>query len=488
MSGAVFFTCSAMKSLDDTIAAIATARGSAGIAVIRISGARAIQIADEIFVGKIRLREGVSQRAYLGKLISPDPEGIEKSRSSAFQDEVLITLFRAPKSYTREDVVEISCHGGEFLSQKILELLLKRGCRLADPGEFTQRAFLNGRLDLTQAEAVSDIIRAKTDLSLKAALSQFEGIFAKRIRGLRQQLIDICSLLELELDFAEEDVQFADREEVKTRLLNVLAEVEAFLDSYRRGKILREGVKLAIVGKPNVGKSSLLNALLREERAIVTEIPGTTRDVLEEQLSLGGLLFRVVDTAGLRETSDIVEREGVTRTLKQISSADIALLVFDGSEELSVQDNQLVQQVFSLRGPAQSQNNIIAVINKIDLHTRIDKNKLKDDIGDLQVVEISAKEMIGLDSLEKALVDLTVGKESLILNGDPVVTNLRQKDALDRALLALNLALKSLKDQISSEFVAIDLRSALDCLGEIIGEVTTEDILGNIFSKFCIGK
>ena len=306
-----------MNSIDDTIAAIATPRGTGGIAVVRVSGQLAIASANSIFAGSVPLMEAESHRAYYGKVI--ERHSVEGAAChQVFVDEAVVTVFRAPRSYTREDVVEVSCHGSPLLSQRILELLLGRGCRLAEPGEFTQRAFLNGRFDLSQAEAVADIIRAKTDLSLRAAVAQFTGVFSGFIKELRQHLIDVCSLLELELDFAEEDVRFADREEIRRRLEKTIAGVQKLLRSYRRGKILREGVKLVIAGKPNVGKSSLLNALLKEERAIVTDIPGTTRDVLEEQLSLGGVLFRVVDTAGVRETHDIVELAGVRRTLDQV--------------------------------------------------------------------------------------------------------------------------------------------------------------------------
>lgn len=477
-----------MTALDDTIAAISTPRGSGGIAVIRVSGLRSIEIVDKLFSGKVRLKDADSHRAYYGKILDHNSVGDSGGMKPSFLDEVVVTLFRAPKSYTCEDVVEISCHGGQFLSERILELLLRQGCRAAEPGEFTQRAFLNGRLDLAQAEAVADIIRAKTELSLRAALSQFQGIFSQRIKDLRQQVIDICSLLELELDFAEEDVQFADRAEIQTKLLNCISEVEAFLNSYRRGKILREGARLVIVGKPNVGKSSLLNALLKEERAIVTHIPGTTRDVLEEQLSLGGVLFRVVDTAGVRETSDVIEREGVNRTKAQIRNAELILFVFDGSEELDRQDDELIAQVFELRGSPELQNSFSAVINKIDLPVRMNKGELGRRLPGCPIIEISAKKLIGIEQLEKMLLKIIMGKGGAILNGEPIVTNLRQKDALERALTALQSTLQLLQQGSSSEFVALDLRTALDSLGEIIGEVTTEDILGNIFSKFCIGK
>jgi tRNA modification GTPase len=478
-----------MNLLDDTIAAISTPRGSGGIAVIRISGRQAVEIADNLFSGSIRLREAKSHQACYGKLldIARNSNGESADGGEALLDEAVVTVFRAPRSYTREDVVEISCHGGQYLSQRILELVLSQNCRLAEPGEFTQRAFLNGRFDLARAEAVADIIRAKTELSLRAALSQFQGVFSGRVKQLRQQLIDVCSLLELELDFAEEDVQFADRSDVAVRIADCVRTIESFIDSYKRGKILREGAKLVIVGKPNVGKSSLLNALLREDRAIVTDIPGTTRDVLEEQLSLGGILVRAVDTAGIRETRDIIEREGVSRTKKQISDADIVLFVFDGADELTTHDHDLVNLVLQIRKSDPVKTGFTAVINKIDLQIKIDKRELKSLLPNCPIVPISAKSLDGLPELETTLIGLILGEGSIHID-EPVVTNLRQKEALQRALASLKSGLQSIESNASSEFVAIDLRGAMDSLGEIIGEVTTEDILGNIFSKFCIGK
>jgi len=447
--------------------------------VVRVSGTKAIAIVDKIFRGKVKLSEVESHKALLGKIA----QNLEKE--SGFLDEALVTVFRAPNSYTAENVVEISCHGGHYLTQRILELVVEHGARLAEAGEFTQRAFLSGRLDLSQAEAVADIIRAKTDLSLKAALSQFQGALSKRVKEMRENLIEVCSLLELELDFAEEDVEFANKDEVANRILKIIQNIENFLETYKRGKILREGAKLVIAGKPNVGKSSLLNALLKEERAIVTEIPGTTRDVLEEQLDIRGVLFRVVDTAGVRGTKDKIEQLGVERTLEQIKEADILLFLFDGSSPLDRQDSELIEHVLSLR-KKKKQDGLVVAINKSDLKKKLSSEKIKDLLGIDEVVEISAKEHMGFKELESVFLNRTIGKETL--NGEPVVTNIRQKQALGAAIDSLKAAQVSLKNGLSSEFVAVDLRQALDSLGEIIGEVTTEDILGNIFSKFCIGK
>ncbi len=478
----------------DTIAAISTPPGTGGIAVLRVSGASAIEMVDTIFQSKIKLIEAESHKALLGKIILPheckennDSFPNTDSRNN-FVDEVVLTVFKSPKSYTKEDVVEIGCHGSMLLSRKIIEQLIQQGARLAEPGEFTLRAFLNGRMDLTQAEAVADIIRAKTDLSLKAAMYQFQGDLSQRVQKLRQKLIDLCSIIELELDFSDEDIEFTEKGELKRKIIVIVKEIECFIKSYRRGKILREGAKLVIIGKPNVGKSSLLNALLNEERAIVTDIPGTTRDVLEEQLNLNGAFFRVVDSAGFQNTQEIIEQEGVARTLIQIKQADIILFVFDASQKLDNLDSDLIEQVFSIKKELwNGRNAFIAALNKIDLEPKITPIDIKKKVGEYPVLEISAKYKSGLKELEESIVQLSFG-ESSIESDEPLITNMRQKLRLERAVDSLNLALDSLKKGLSAEFIALDIREALKCLGEIIGEVTTEDILGNIFSKFCIGK
>ncbi len=475
---------------EDTIAAISTPSGSGGIAVLRVSGPSAIPIVDKLFRGKKRLSEAQSHKAYFGQIVDANRNGQANPRcgASRFLDEVIVTIFRAPNSYTREDVVEISCHGGQFLSSRILDLLVNHGARVAEPGEFSKRAFLNGRLDLSQAEAVADIIRAKSELNLRAALSQYEGVFSNRIKNLRQELVDTCSLLELELDFAEEDVEFAAKTEVETKIKGVIQNIEDLLSTFERGRILREGARLVIVGRPNVGKSSLMNALLKEERAIVTEVPGTTRDVLEEQLNINGVYFRVIDTAGVRTTKNRIEKEGVTRTLKQIQEADILLFLFDGSQPMKEQDISLVEQVFALRGQKDgSRKRMIAAINKIDLKRKLTNSDIQDLLGDCPTLEISAKEFVGFKELEDVLVGVSLG-DSGYSQDEPLVTNLRQKVALEHATQSLHVALGSVKRGLSWEFVAIDLRGAANQLGEVIGAVTTEDILGNIFSKFCIGK
>ncbi|MFQ5601790.1 MAG: tRNA uridine-5-carboxymethylaminomethyl(34) synthesis GTPase MnmE [bacterium] len=483
-----------MKKLEDTIAAISTPAGSGGIAVLRLSGPRAIEIVAPLFNGAVKLIDAESHKAYIGNIPVFAPEGLKNKSNEknhekyALFDEVIVTVFRAPRSYTREDVVEISCHGGYLLSRKILEKLIDRGARLAEPGEFTKRAFLNGRFDLNQAEAVGDIIQAASEMSLKSALSQFQGALSNKINKLRKGLIEACSLIELELDFAEEDLVFPEFKEIENKIYGIKKEIKNLLDSYLRGRILRDGAKLVIVGKPNVGKSSLLNALLKIDRAIVTEIPGTTRDVLEESLNIRGFLFRAVDTAGVRETQNVVEKEGVNRTLNQVENADIVLVLFDASQKIDSQDVQFVERIGRLIDDSrQFGQNVIAVLNKIDLPQKTFKNEVIRRFGFSDTLEISAKELLGFNELEQALVKKAFGKEKVDLI-DPLVSNIRQKQALENAAQALILATQTLKKRMSAEFVAVDVRDAIKKLDEIIGEVSTEEILGNIFENFCIGK
>ncbi len=465
-----------MYNYDDTIAAISTPHGTGGIAIIRISGSNSIEIAKSVLNCKINLGAAESHKAYLAKVFDKT-----QGKTSQLLDEVLVTIFRSPKSYTTEDLVEISCHGGRYLSRRVLQLILDNGARMARRGEFTERAFLNGRLDLSQAEAVADIIAAKTDWSLRSAIAQFQGGLSRKIRKIRNDLIEIAALLELELDFAEEDVEFTDKSDILIRLQKIISEIESFLQTYRRGKIYREGAKLTIVGKPNVGKSSILNALLKEERAIVTEISGTTRDVLEEQLDIQGVLFRIVDTAGIRKTQSVIEKEGVKRSFQQIKDADIVLFVFDGSKKLTERDIVILKEVLSKK------KQTIFSINKSDLPLKLDLLKIQCLVNQGDVIRMSAKTHDGLSALEKKLIEVATGNK-MPSQTDVVLTNVRQKKALQEAIKLLRSAESSLKKGLSSEFVAQDFRDAVNCLGEIIGEVTTEDILGVVFSRFCIGK
>ncbi len=464
-----------MKYLEDTIAAISTAIGEAGISVIRISGKDAIKIADKVFRGRKKLEEVKTHTAHYGKIVDA---------SGKVVDYVVATVFRAPHSYTGEDTVEISCHGGIFVTRKVLETILEAGARLAQPGEFTKRAFLNGKIDLSQAEAIADLIKSATDLAYQSSLSQLEGSISNKIKKMRDDLINLCSLVELELDFADEDLEFVDKPELAKKIKDAISEIDELIETFKFGKIYREGIKVVIAGKPNAGKSSLLNALLNENRAIVSDIPGTTRDIIEESLNIEGVLFRVIDTAGLRETYDIIEQEGVRRAQEQMKRSDMILLVIDSTDEIDEDDIKLYNRVLDLA--MNESKKCIVVFNKVDLLNgkQIQNEKV---LGDFPVVYVSALTGQGLDKLKKLMVEQSfLGTNRT--DASVVVTNVRHRDALVKAKQSLQYALKSLEEGMSGDLVAVDLRAGLNHLGEIIGEVTTDDILNNIFSKFCIGK
>ena len=456
----------------DTIAAISTPQGEGGISIVRLSGPDSIRIVESIFkpARRRRLSRVKSHTLTYGHIIDPS--------TGEVIDEVLVSVMRAPHTYTREDVVEINCHGGALVTQKVLELVLERGARLAEPGEFTKRAFLNGRIDLSQAEAVIDLIRAKTELSLKAAASMLSGELSKKVEGMREELLNLLAEVEASVDFPDEDLDFLPPEELKRRMEGVARQMEELIETADEGRILREGVRTVIAGKPNVGKSSLLNRLLREDRAIVTDIPGTTRDSIEEYLNIGGIPIRIVDTAGIRVTDDPVEREGVRRSVRQIELADLVIAVFDASQPLSEEDMELVRLI--------SGKTALVVLNKIDLPLRIDVGKLEELTG-RKPIRISALKEIGLDELKNEMVKL-ITRGRVPLSESPIAINARHKDALKRALESLRFAIESVDQGMPPEIVAVDLRGALDCLGEIVGAVTTEEVLDRIFSQFCIGK
>jgi len=457
--------------MDDTIAAIATPPGEGGIAVVRISGLNAIDAAETCFRGQSKLAELETHRAIHGWVVDGDDP----------VDEVVATLFRAPRSMTGEDVVEIACHGGVFVSRRILEVILTCGVRPALPGEFTQRAFLNGKLDLSQAEAVADLIRAKTEAARRVAARQLKGGLSDRIAGVRKRLVEACSLLEIEMDFGEEDVTFASREELRDLLSATQQMMTDLLATFDRGRVCREGVRTVIVGRPNVGKSSLLNALVERERAIVTDVPGTTRDTVDVPLDIGGLLFTVTDTAGLRPSDDPVELEGIRRTEAALAEAELILLVMDGSQTLSEEDVDLVSRIQNL------DTRIIPVINKVDLSQCMDLDQISQWFPESNKQAISALHGTGIPDLLYAM-EQTVLAKGLPQTDEIVLTRQRHADCLERARCDLSQAETSLKEGMSQEFVAVDLRGALDALGAITGETTTDEILDRIFSEFCIGK
>ncbi|MGH7774942.1 MAG: tRNA uridine-5-carboxymethylaminomethyl(34) synthesis GTPase MnmE [Candidatus Binatia bacterium] len=454
---------------EDTIAAVATPAGEGGVAIVRVSGPDAERIAKEIF-SRSGGRNGAlrSHTLHYGTIHDP--------KSGALLDEVLLTLMRKPRSYTGEDVVEVHCHGGPFLVREVLALILSRGARHAEPGEFTKRAFLNGRLDLAQAEAVLDLIRARTDKGMRLALGQVRGELSKWVGELREELLDILVQVEAAIDFPEEEIELLQREELAAKIEALRKKIAGLIVSYEWGRLFREGARACIAGRPNVGKSSLLNALLGEERVIVTPVPGTTRDVVEESINLGGLPVVLWDTAGIRETHDQVERIAVDFSLKRLKEAEAALVVLDGSCSLSAGDRAILAAVKGKK--------VLVVINKNDLPQKLEMKEVT-KAGQKEVVSVSAKEGIGLDDLKHALRQLLLGAQS-----EPpiVVTNLRHKAALERAEENLSQAVKVLREGSSPEIVAVDLQEGKEGLEEVIGAVTNDNILERIFSQFCLGK
>jgi len=456
-----------VTSWDDTIVALATPPGVGAIGVIRLSGKKSLEIIDRLFTSK-NLSEQPTHTLHVGYL----REGEE------LLDEVVVSLFRGPASYTGEHVVEISSHGSPFIQQRIIDACLKWGARPAKPGEFTQRAFLNGKMDLAQAEAVADLIASNTKASQRAALHNIRGGFSEDLKEMREQLIRFSALIELELDFSQEDVEFANRPQLYELIGKLYASTTGLIDSFRLGNVIRHGVSVAIVGKPNAGKSTLLNALLNENRAIVSDIPGTTRDTIEELINIDGILFRLIDTAGIRShTTDTIEGFGIERSLEKIRTADIVLCLFDAEEPAS--------EVKRLKTELELQNlNSLLVINKID---KTNEAIVREKFGGLDgIVFISAKERRHLEVLKERMVDLVLGGS--VQTEGTVVTNARHYHALKEVQQSLNDIKTGLDNNIPGDLLALDIRRCLHYLGEITGEITNEDQLDYIFSKFCIGK
>ena len=456
---------------EDTIAAISTPFGESGIGIVRMSGAMAESIVRKLFRAKKKLTDLTSHHFRYGEIINPQTE--------QSIDEVLVVLMKAPKTYTREDIVEIHCHGGYFILQKILELVLSQGARMAHPGEFTRRAFINGRIDLTQAEAVIDLIKAKTLTSLEIANQQLRGMLYREMSLLKGRLINRLALIEAHIDFPEEEIEPVSLREIQEDLRGMMRKMEEWIGSYEEGRIFREGVACAIIGKTNVGKSSLLNVLLKEDRAIVTPVPGTTRDVIEEILNIQGIPVRLIDTAGLRKTEDTIEKEGVRRTSQRAADSDLVLLVLDGSRELDDDDQDIFNKVENKKK--------IVVLNKKDLPLKVSLERLRTLFVD-PIVLISALRNEGIENLKAAVYDALIHKEVRISPDHLVVTNVRHKRALTQARDNLTNAIERLDKGDFLELIAFEIRASLEAFGEIMGETSNEDVLNRIFEQFCIGK
>jgi len=456
---------------EETIVALATPSGVGAIGVIRLSGPRAISITNLVFRGK-DLAQQPSHTIHFGTI--RDEELII--------DEVLVSLFIAPQSYTKENVVEISCHGSDYIIESIIKLMIKHGARAAKPGEFTLRAFLNGGLDLSQAEAVADLIASGSRSSHQLAMQQMRGGFSNELKGLREQLIHFASMIELELDFGEEDVEFANRDQLKKLILDINKVITRLIQSFEMGNVLKNGIPVVIAGKPNVGKSTLLNALLNEERAIVSDIAGTTRDTVEDEITINGLRFRFIDTAGIRETTDIIEAKGVERTFEKIKSSAIVMYMFDPRETPLAELEEIITDL--KRVTEENNSKLLLVANKAD-ETTVDA--AKETFGNFDhLVFISAKHKSNLQLLETEL--LSAANLSSINKDEVIVSNIRHLEALKKTDEALQRVLNGIDNPVTSDFLAMDIKQALYYLGEITGQVTTDDLLENIFSKFCIGK
>jgi tRNA modification GTPase len=453
----------------ETIIALATPNGLGAISVIRISGLNAISVTEKLFKpkGNKKLSNQKSHTVHLGHLMKNGHE----------LDEVLVTLFKGPHSYTGENTIEISCHGSTFIQQEIIDLFIENGIRVANPGEFTLRAFINGKMDLNQAEAVADLIASENEGSHKLAMEQMKNGFSNDLKKLRAELLHFSSMIELELDFSQEDVEFAERSEFKKLTVKIQTELEKLIDSFKSGNVLKNGISVAIAGKPNAGKSSLLNTLLNEDKAIVSDIPGTTRDSIEDSLVIDGINFRFTDTAGLRETEDIIESKGIEKTKEKINNARILIYLFDSNDTTF---NEINSDMKSFKRKDLS---VLLVRNKVDLKNT--NQNLINQLEKFEIIEISANNIDSVSSLKKRLVN-----EINILNPytDTVISNSRHYEALMKALKAIKEVNMGLKSDISGDLLSVDIRKSIEHLAEITGEITNDDVLGNIFANFCIGK
>lgn len=457
--------------ISDTIAAIATPLGESGIAVIRISGEDSISIVDKIFASKEKLSKVQSHTIHYGHIKNPmTGERIE---------EVLVSVMRAPRSFTMEDVVEINCHGGIISVKKVLDLVLQEGGRVAEPGEFTKRAFLNGRIDLTQAEAVIDLIRSKSDQAFTVALKQVEGTLSKKVKELRHRLVELMAHIEVNIDYPEHDVEELTNNFIKDKCISAIEEIDELLKTASQGKVLREGITTAIIGRPNVGKSSLLNVLTQENRAIVTDIPGTTRDVIEEYVTINGIPLKLLDTAGLRETTDLVEQIGVEKSRNALSQADLILLVLNYNEPLHEDEKILIEQIKAKQ--------TIIIVNKIDLKQQLDMDFIESRVSSEQIVKMVIRDEQGLKDLERSISSIFFSGQ--LESGDlTYVSNARHIHLLNKTRLSLKEGLEGSNHLVPIDMIQIDIRNAWEHLGEIIGDSVSESLIDQIFSQFCLGK
>jgi tRNA modification GTPase len=462
----------------ETIVALATPSGAGAIAIIRLSGQDAITIAAQVFqsVSGKDITKQKSHTLHLGHIVD----------DTKVLDQVLLSIFKGPNSYTGEHVVEISCHGSVFIQQQIIQLLLRKGAKMAQAGEFTLRAFLNGKLDLSQAEAVADLIASDNEASHQIAMQQMRGGFSNEIAKLREELLNFASLIELELDFAEEDVEFADRTAFHELINRIEFVLKRLIDSFAVGNVIKNGIPVAIVGEPNVGKSTLLNALLNEERAIVSDIAGTTRDTIEDELVINGIGFRFIDTAGIRETKDVVESIGIQKTFEKIELAQVVILLLDAIE-LQVSGLKFQVEIEKIKNKF-PQKPLVVILNKVDLLSKDAVETIRQELEtlNLKLETISAKQKVGIDELKNTLLSFV--NTGALRNNETIVTNTRHYDSLLKALEEIQKVKWGLDSGISSDLMAIDIRSALYFFGEITGEVTNDELLGNIFANFCIGK
>ncbi|OYQ37533.1 tRNA uridine-5-carboxymethylaminomethyl(34) synthesis GTPase MnmE [Flavobacterium cyanobacteriorum] len=461
-------------TLQDTIVALATPSGTGAIAVIRVSGPEAITVVSGVFES-VSGKDIIRQRSHTIHLGTITDDG-------KIYDQVLLSLFKGPHSYTGENTVEISCHGSGYIQQQIIQLLLRKGCRMADAGEFTLRAFLNGKLDLSQAEAVADLIASDNEASHQVAMQQMRGGFSNEIAKLREELLNFASLIELELDFSEEDVEFADRSQFHELLNRIEFVLKRLIDSFAVGNVIKNGIPVAIAGEPNVGKSTLLNTLLNEERAIVSDIAGTTRDTIEDELVIGGIAFRFIDTAGIRETKDVVESIGIKKTFEKIEKAQVVIYMIPRLTE--GENPQLIMQEINKIRNQYPQKMFLTIANKADLYSESEKAQLTSLIPD--VLFISARENKGIDGLREKLLSFV--STGALRNNETIITNTRHYNSLLKALEEVQKVQFGLNSGLSADLMAIDIRQALYYFGEITGQVSNDELLGNIFLKFCIGK